>query len=55
MLKVEIQGDDTFQIDASILVRDLGLEPFEVQRLMHEGKLTSRCERGVDEMRGDIV
>src|SRR4249920_1244741 len=49
MLKVEIQGDDTFQIDASIVVRDLGLEPFEVQRLMHEGKLTSRCERGVDE------
>ena len=55
MLKVEIQGDDTFQIDAGILARDLGLEPFEVQRLMHEGKLTSRCERGVDEMRGDIV
>ena len=52
MLKVEIQGDDTFQIDASILVRDLGLEPFEVQRLMHEGELTSRCERGVDEDAG---
>ena len=52
MLKVEIQGDDTFQIDASIVVRDLGLEPFEVQRLMHEGKLTSRCERGVDEDAG---
>jgi hypothetical protein len=34
MLKVEIQGDDTFQIDASIVVRDIGLEPFEVQRLM---------------------
>ena len=49
MLKVEIQGDDTFQIDASILVRDLGLEPFEVQRLMREGKLTSSCERGVNE------
>ena len=52
MLKVEIQGDDTFQIDVSIVVRDLGLEPFEVQRLMHEGKLTSRCERGVDEDAG---
>jgi hypothetical protein len=34
MLKVEIQGDDTFQIDANIVVRDIGLEPFEVQRLM---------------------
>ena len=52
MLKVEIQGDDTFQIDASIVVRDLGLEPFEVRRLMHEGKLTSRCERVVDENAG---
>ena len=53
MLKVEIQGDDTFQIDASIVVRDLGLEPFEIQRRMHEGELTNRCERGVDEDAGD--
>ena len=52
MLKVEIQGDDTFQIDVSIVVRDLGLEPFEVQRLMRERKLTSSCERGVDEDAG---
>ncbi len=29
--------------------QDLGLEPFQVQRLMREGKLTSRFERGVDE------
>ena len=52
MHKVEIQGDDTFQIDASTIGRDLGLQPFEVQRLMHEGKLTSSCERGVDEDAG---
>jgi hypothetical protein len=52
MHKVEIQGDGTIQIDASIIGRDLGLEPFEVQRLMHEGKLTSSCERGVDEDAG---
>jgi Family of unknown function (DUF6522) len=52
MRKVEIQGHDTFQIDANIIGRDLDLEPFEVQRLMHEGKLTSSCERGVDEDAG---
>ncbi|MGA9267434.1 MAG: DUF6522 family protein [Rhodomicrobium sp.] len=55
MLKVEIQGDDTFQIDASIVVRDLGLEPFEVQRLMHEGKLTRDASVALMKMRGDIV
>ena len=52
MHKVEIQGDGTIQIDASIIGRNLGLEPFEVQRLMHEGKLTSSCERGIDEDAG---
>ena len=52
MHKVEIQGDGTIQIDASIIGQDLGLEPVEVRRLMHEGKLTSSCERGVDEDAG---
>jgi len=52
MHKVEIQGDDTFQIDASIIGRDLGLQPSEVQKLMHEGKLTSSCKRGVDQDAG---
>jgi Family of unknown function (DUF6522) len=51
MHEVEIQ-DGVMQIDAGIIGRDLGLEPFEVRRLMHEGKLTSRCERGVDEDAG---
>ncbi len=48
MHKVEIQGDGTIQVDASIIGESLGLEPFEVQSLMREGKLTSSCERGVD-------
>jgi Family of unknown function (DUF6522) len=52
MHKVEIQGDGAIQIDASIIGQHLGLEPVEVRRLMHEGKLTSRCERGVDEDAG---
>ena len=51
MHKLEIQ-DGVIQVDASIGGRDLGLEPFEVQRLMREGKLTSSCERGVDEDEG---
>jgi Family of unknown function (DUF6522) len=46
---VEIQGEDTIQLDASLIGECLGLEPFEVKRLMREGKLTSSCERGVDE------
>jgi Family of unknown function (DUF6522) len=52
MHKVEIQGDVTIQVDASLISESLGLEPFEVQRLMREGKLTSSCERGVDEDAG---
>ncbi len=52
MHKVEIQGEDTIQIDASLISESLGHEPFEVQRLMHERKLTGRCERGVDEDAG---
>ena len=52
MYKVEIQGDDTIQVDATIVGQSLGLEPLEVQRLMREGKLTSTCERGIDEDEG---
>jgi len=48
MDEVEIH-DGVIQVDVSIVSQHLGLEPFEVQRLMREGKLTSRFERGVDE------
>ena len=48
MLEVEIQ-EGVIQVDANIVGQNLGLEPFEVQRLMREGKLTSSCERGVNE------
>jgi hypothetical protein len=51
MREVEIQ-DGVIQVDANIIGRDLGLEVFEVQRLMREGKLTSSCERGADEDEG---
>jgi len=48
MHEVEIQ-EGVIQVDANIIGQNLGLEPFEVQRLMREGKLTSSCERGVNE------
>ena len=46
MHKLEIQ-DGVIQVDANIIVRDLGLGAFEVQSLMREGKLTSSCERSM--------
>ena len=51
MPEVEI-NDGVIQVDASIIGQHLGLEPYEVQRLMREGKLTSSFERGVDEDEG---
>ena len=51
MHEVEIQ-DGVIQVDASIVGQSLGLEPLQVQNLMREGKLTSSCERGVDEDAG---
>ena len=38
---------DTFNIDATLLGESLGIEPSFVQARMHEGKITSFCERGV--------
>jgi Family of unknown function (DUF6522) len=51
MRKLEIQ-DGVIQIDANIIGQSLGLEPLEIQRLMREGKLTSSCERGVNDDAG---
>jgi Family of unknown function (DUF6522) len=48
MHEVEIQ-EGVIQVDANIIGQNLGLEHSEVRRLMREGKLTSSCERGVNE------
>ena len=48
MTKIEIQKG-AVEIDASVVAHGLGLEPSVVQTLMREGKITSLCERGVDE------
>ena len=45
-------GDDMIEVDAAIIARGLGLEPGLVQPMMHDGKITSLCERGVDEDAG---
>jgi len=45
MHKVEIQ-DGVIQVDASIIGRDLGLEPFAVQSLRRERKLALMKRRG---------
>ncbi|MDT9599909.1 DUF6522 family protein [Sphingosinicella rhizophila] len=45
MTKVEI-GDDSFDIDASLIADGLGLAPSAVPELMKAGRITSLCERG---------
>lgn len=41
-----------FSIDAEIVAAGLGIEPALVQLLMRDGKITSACERGVNEDAG---
>lgn len=42
----------TFSVDATLIAESLGIEPAIVQPLMREGRITSRCERGIDEDAG---
>lgn len=51
MSSVERSGDD-FIVDAAILARAFGLEPEEVRAMMRDGRITSRCEAGMDEDAG---
>ena len=44
--------DGAIQVDASIVGEGLGIEPSLVQPHLREGKITSLCERGVDEDKG---
>ena len=41
--------ESAIQVDATIVGEGLGIEPSRVQAHMREGKVTSLCERGVDE------
>lgn len=51
MNRVTSDGGD-FGVDAAILAEDFGLEPANVLTAMREGRLTSLCERGIDEDAG---
>jgi len=42
----------TFTVDAAIVAEPFGLEPSNVPVQMREGKITSVCERGVDDDAG---
>lgn len=44
--------EGAIQVDATIVAEGLGIDPSRVQELMREGKITSLCERGIDEDHG---
>jgi hypothetical protein len=50
---VEIR-DDTFMVDAALVGELLHLPASRVQALMRLGRITSACERGVDEHAGEF-
>lgn len=45
--KIEFDGQ-SFSVDAALIAKSFGIGPEHVQPLMREGKITSRCERGID-------
>jgi len=51
MAKIEIE-DGTLSIDATVIAEGLGIGAAEVQALMREGRITSICERGIDDDAG---
>jgi len=53
MSRVEIE-QGAVRIDAAIIAAGFAIEPALVQPLMHEGKITSLCERGVDRDDGNF-
>lgn len=50
-MKIDFE-DGAFSVDASVIAAGLGLQPDAVQRRMREGKITSLCERGIDDDAG---
>jgi len=51
MTTIERDGDG-FAVDATLLAEALGLTPAQVKERMRDGRITSRCEAGVDEDKG---
>ena len=44
--------DDRFVVDAAVLARAFGIAAATVHPMMRDGRITSRCEAGVDEDAG---
>jgi hypothetical protein len=51
MATIEFE-EGAIQVDATIVAEGLGIEPSLVQERMRDGKITSLCERGIDEDNG---
>jgi hypothetical protein len=49
--RVEFDGE-SFSVDAALIAESLGIEPTVVRTLMREAKITSRCERGIEQDAG---
>ena len=49
--RVEFDGD-SFSIDAALIAESLGIELTVVRTLMREARITSRCERGIEQDAG---
>jgi len=47
-------SDNTFVVDAALIGQLLRIPASRVPILMREGKITSACERGVDEHQGEF-
>lgn len=48
---IEFQAG-AIQIDSMVIGEGLKMDPSVVQELIREGKITSRCERGIEEDEG---
>ncbi|MCA0272324.1 MAG: DUF6522 family protein [Proteobacteria bacterium] len=47
-MKVVERDGDGFIVDAALLSRAFGLPVADVRQMMRDGRITSRCEAGVD-------
>ena len=53
MSTVVCEGSE-FSVDADIVAQGLGIDPADVLEAMRQGRITSLCERGVEEDAGGL-
>jgi hypothetical protein len=51
MAMIEFE-DGAIQVDVAIVAKGLGIEPSLVRERMRDGKITTLCERGIDDDQG---